>query len=179
MEKEKRYLLASFVSTIMILGILAFIIIASSILSRDGANKIRTYESKNITEFISRRLKGEDMERYLYTLEEDESYKQTLEFLLDCTRNPRVRCIYVIKFEEDGQHSIFDTEEDPWELGYVDEWNVEFSEEDKKNFYEGNYIVPKIYNSKLYGKTFTMFSPIYYSDNTVAKGYYVAADFKF
>jgi diguanylate cyclase (GGDEF)-like protein len=122
-------------------------------------------------------LKGEDLERYLAE-GIDGHYQESMDLLNNLLFYNRITYLYVFKTVPEGSLFVFDAgEDDPCPLGYLDPWNEGFPEEEKRPFLEGEEIPPQIYNSNLAGKVLTVHTPVRYRDGSVAKGFYVAADF--
>ncbi|MDR3337835.1 MAG: GGDEF domain-containing protein [Treponema sp.] len=122
-------------------------------------------------------LKGEDLERYLAE-GIDDHYQESLNLLDNLLLYNEINYLYVFKSVPEGSLFVFDAgENDPCPLGYLDPWNEGFPEEEKKPFFEGEEIPPQKYNSNLAGTVLTVHTPVRYGDGSVAKGFYVAADF--
>jgi diguanylate cyclase (GGDEF)-like protein len=135
-------------------------------------------------------LKGEDMERYLAELSPVETgvpvetgavgdaYNETMRLLINLFTHNRIDSLYVVQFIPEGSRYMFDiSEQEPAPPGFFDPWNEGFPDEEKLPFLEGRDIPPEIYDSNQAGMVLTVHTPIRYADGSVAKGWYVAADF--
>jgi hypothetical protein len=141
--------------------------------TRDNKNRQITI-GNTITSIVADLIYAEDLEYYLNN-GEDESYIKFENLLSTIKKTSLSINFYILKFVKDGAIFIFDADKE-LPLGYLDPWNKGFPDYKKKDFLNGATIKPEIYNSN-FGTFFTIHKQVHYKDGSIAKGYYIAADF--
>jgi len=136
--------------------------------------RIDTYYIKSsvaISKIIASQLDAEKIDNYLETLEKDEEYERTLDYMRLTVRETDVLYIYVSKFVENGEIFVFDTDEseDRLELGDFENWvEGDYDLTLLPRLIRGEQIKPHIMDTPKWGSLLTMHEPIYRADRSVA-----------
>ncbi|GHU07803.1 hypothetical protein FACS1894151_02700 [Spirochaetia bacterium] len=171
----------SFRLTVLIIlmtwGTSAVVTLTGYLIYRNDMEKKYISLGRNLTAMVADLLDGETAETYLKTLSPDEAYNDFRDLMQVILFHNDITYLYTVHFEEDGSRYVFDVGEDHYPLGYVDPWNAGFPDAEKLQFFEGRDIPPEIYDSNIGRRVLTVHTPLRYRDGSIAKGFYVAADF--
>ena len=125
-----------------------------------------------ISRIIASMVDGEDIDRYLLTMEKDEYYERVLEFMRIKKRETDAMFIYISRNVEGGEIFVFDADEDTeWQMG-LGEFKP-WTEEDYDMtllpyLIRGERVEPELFNTAEFGWLLTVREPIFRSDGTVA-----------
>jgi diguanylate cyclase (GGDEF)-like protein len=117
-------------------------------------------------------LNGEAVDRYLDSLEKDESYRLMLHHLRTLQRENGFKYVYVLRPVEGGSLYVFDTDEvEGLDLGeffsWLDDWGEGFDD-----YYmalrRGERVEPVITKSEKWGTLLSIYEPIARADGSVA-----------
>jgi lipopolysaccharide export LptBFGC system permease protein LptF len=125
-------------------------------------------------------IDGETIENYYNTKQEDEYYQTMLRVLRRIRDRSNISYIYIAKFEQDGAHFIFDSDEkEHMKLGGVMSWERLFgniTNYEKQQLINGE-IVPTRHYKNIVGEFITVYSRIELEkENRVLPGFYVVVD---
>ncbi|MCL2078164.1 MAG: ATP-binding protein [Oscillospiraceae bacterium] len=163
----------------IILAILLNIIILFTLTYNHNRRIEREYISRSVatSRIAANVIGGETIDRYLDTLEKDEEYERTLEFLQLIQKENNVLYVYISRPVEDGELFVFDADEDEEERLDLGDYEIWIENDYDMNvlsmLLQGETVEPYVITTH-WGWMLTAHEPIYRADGSVAG--YASAD---